>query len=186
MKKQKKDQKGKQNNNVKEPNFDNKDKCDCKKLKAEIDDLTNSLKRALADYQNLKRRVEEERKNVTFAANLMLLSSVLEVSDDFNLVINKYTKTESDEAEWLSGIKLVKNKFDSLLNAQNVEEIQVKEGDKFDPDFHEAIGTITVQEKHQDGTIIGIARKGYLLGDKVLRPARVMVGKLDKDEKLSE
>ena len=154
--------------------------CDCEKLEKQVGDLTNQLKRALADYQNLKKRVEGEKKILTLTANLALIDSVLDIVGDMDLAIEKYTKTEADEAEWLSGIKLIYNKVTLLLENQSVVAIEVKEGDEFDPEYHEAIGTVTVKEKGKENRIVGITRKGYMVGDNVLRPVRVIVGKFEK------
>ncbi len=152
----------------------------CKRLEQEVSDLNDKLKRVLADYQNLKRRTAEEKSELSFYSNLAVLGSLLDVSDDFDLAIEKYTKTEADEADWLTGIKMVRNKMSNLLENQQVTEVVCQIDDEFNPDFHEALSTMKVDDEKMDGIIMGIIRKGYMLGDRVLRPARVVVGKFEK------
>ena len=154
-----------------------KDVCEnCEKLEEQVSELNEKLKRVLADYQNLKRRTAEEKSELSFISNLSILGTLLDVSDDFDLAIEKYTKTEADEAEWLTGIRMVRSKMGGLLENQKVTEIVCQLDDEFDPNFHEALSTMPVEEKEMDGIIMGIIRKGYMLGDRILRPARVVVG----------
>ena len=149
----------------------------CKELEVQLEQVTNQLKRALADYQNLKKRVDDEKRELAAVANYVTLSSVLEINYDFDLAIDRYTETETDEAEWLAGINMVRGKMISFLDSQSVTAIEVKEGDDFNAEYHEAIGTVVVKEKELEDKIVGIARAGYMLGEKILRPVRVVVGK---------
>jgi len=155
----------------------------CKELEKEVEILNQKLKRVLADYQNLKRRTAEEKTELSFYSNLAMLGNMLEVSDDFDLAIEKYTKTEADEADWLTGIKMVRDKMGKVLEDQQVTEIVCQIDDEFNPEYHEAVSSIKVEEKDMDGIIIGIVRKGYLLGDRVLRPTRVVVGSYEDSNK---
>lgn len=161
----------------KEKQTNNKDTAN---LEQQVEDLTNQLKRALADYNNLKTRVEREKQEFTLMANMVLLSSVLDVMDDFDLAIDKYTKTEADEVDWLKGITMIRGKMSTVLGNQNVTEIETLENGEFDPELHEAVGTVMVTEKDNDGKIVGIVRKGYKVEDRVIRPTRVVVGKLQE------
>lgn len=151
----------------------------CKRLEKENAELNDKLKRVLADYQNLKRRTAEEKSELSFYSNLSILGNLLDVSDDFDLAIEKYTKTEADEADWLTGIQMVRGKMGNLLENQQVTEIVCQLDDEFDPHFHEALSTLKVEDEKMDGIIMGIIRKGYMLGDRVLRPTRVVVGKYE-------
>lgn len=151
----------------------------CAKLEQKVGELTGQLQRALADYQNLQKRTAKEREDIRFITNLGIIGKLIEVSDDFDSAISKYTKTEADEAEWLTGIKLVKDKMVNILKDQEVAEIVCQSGDVFDPHFHEALSTMKVTDKEMDGKIAGIISKGYMLGDKVLKATKVMVGKYE-------
>lgn len=151
----------------------------CVRLEQKVGELTGQLQRALADYQNLLKRTAKEREDIKFITNIGTLSKLIEVVEDFDSAIGKYTKTEADEAEWLTGIKLVKDKMNRILEDQAVNEIVCQNDDVFDPHFHEALSTMKVADKEMDGKIVGIISKGYMLGDNILRPTKVMVGKYE-------
>jgi len=127
-------------------------------------DLQNQLKRALADYSNLQRRFEEEKKSVTKFANIVLINKFLDVLDDLEAA-QKTIKSE--------GLDLVIKKFKEVLASENVEEI-VAEGETFDPNLHEGVGFI---EGKENGKVGEVLQKGYKIEGKVIRPARVRVTK---------
>ncbi len=135
-----------------------------KKSKEEkkVESLEHQLKRALADYANLQRRLEEEKKSVTRFANTILLVKFLDILDHLEAA----QKTINSE-----GLDLVIRKFKDLLASEKVEEIST-EGGKFDPNLHEGIGMI---EGERDGEIGEVVQKGYQIENKVIRPARVRV-----------
>jgi len=139
-----------------------------KPARAEIDqrhkDLEDQLKRALADYQNLERRVEGERKLLTTLSSAILIEKFLPVLDN----LESAQKHLNDE-----GLEIVIKQFKDVLTSEGVEEIQA-DGQGFDPKVHEAIET---SEGQEDGRIVKVIRKGYKLNDKVLRPAQVAVEK---------
>jgi molecular chaperone GrpE len=130
---------------------------------SKIEQLENNLKRALADYANLQRRVEEEKKLVTRFSNAVLLSKFLEVLDGLEEVKKEYPS---------EGLELVIKKFKDILKSEGLEEIET-EGE-FNPEVHEGLG-LTKGEK--DGFVGEVLQKGYKLEGKVLRPARVKVTK---------
>ena len=129
-----------------------------------IQTLENQLKRALADYANLQRRLEEEKKTVTKFANTVLLVRFLDILDNLEVA----QKTINSE-----GLELVIRKFKDLLASENVKEIST-DGARFDPNLHEGVGMI---DGEKDGEIGEVVQKGYQIEDKVIRPARVRVTK---------
>jgi molecular chaperone GrpE len=131
-------------------------------------ELENQLKRALADYANLQKRVEEEKKTVIKFANAVLLAKFLEVLDNLEA---------AQKAHPNEGLDLVLRKFKDILEAENVKEVPTD--GSFNPELHEGIVTV---EGEKDGEIAEVLQKGYLLGDKVLRPARVKVTKMVKEQ----
>jgi len=135
-----------------------------KKSKADkkVQDLEHQLKRALADYANLQRRFEDEKKSVTKFANTLLLVKFLDILDNLEAA----QKTIQSE-----GLDLVIRKFKDLLTGENVTEIATT-GANFDPNLHEGIGMI---EGERDGEIGEVVQKGYQIEGKVIRPARVRV-----------
>ena len=125
-------------------------------------ELENQLKRALADYQNLERRVEEERRLLTQLSSAIVVEKFLPVLDNL----------ESAQAHLNDqGLELVIKQFKDVLTSEGVEEIPAV-GLTFDPKLHEATEVI---EGENDNLIVNVARKGYKINDKVIRPAQVVV-----------
>ncbi len=131
-----------------------------------IEELTHKWKRAVADYQNLERRITEQQQDFVKFANAALVSQLLAVGDD----LERANEHLNDE-----GLRLTVNRFKEVLKAEGVEEIEA-EGKPFDPTLMEC----TDMTQGQDNTVVSVALKGYKLNDKVLRPAKVIVGKGDK------
>jgi molecular chaperone GrpE len=127
--------------------------------------------RAQADFINYKRRNEQERQEFNSFANANLIRAILPALDDLELALD-HVPDEYAETDWVKGVKLVERKFKTVLEGQGVKPILAL-GMAFDPNYHEALR----QEEGEEGIIIGELQKGYTLNDKLLRPARVVVGK---------
>jgi molecular chaperone GrpE len=137
-------------------------------------EMTNaSLKKALADYQNYKRRVEEEKKDISLITNSILLRLLLDVLDDFELLV-KNVPSELKDDQWKEGLTLIFDKLKDVVFSQHVELLEVKVGDLYNPATQEVIGTITGENAN---SISQVVRNGYKIGDKIIRPARVIVVK---------
>lgn len=141
--------------------------------KEEVARLEDQLKRALADYRNLERRVEEERKLLGQLSSAILVEKFLPILD--NLEIAQQHLNDQ-------GLDLVVKQFKDVLNSEGVEEIQA-EGAQFDPKLHEAV---EVTDGQNDDTIVKVVRKGYKINSQVLRPAQVVVGKQVNEEALEK
>lgn len=133
-----------------------------KNLKAEVDSLTDQLKRALADYANLHKRVEVERESLILNANRRLLIDLLPIMD----LLNKATENSNDP-----GLDFVKKEFEKLLTKYQVGKIDPV-GENFDPNLHEAV---TTEKGGETGLIAEVLQPGYEMGGQVLRPAMVKV-----------
>jgi molecular chaperone GrpE len=129
----------------------------------ELLNLENQLKRALADYQNLEKRIAEEKGSWIKTANKNLLLQLLPGLDSL-LLAEKHTQDE--------GVKLSIKHFLDILENEGVKKIETV-GKDFDPNLMEAAGTVQGEENK----VIEEVRTGYLLYDSVLRPAQVIVGK---------
>ncbi len=127
--------------------------------------------RAQADYINFKRRTEQEQIENTRRANAALLMNLLPVLDDFERALQKVESRMRDKP-WVQGIDLIYRKFLSKLEGEGVRRIE-SVGKDFDPRFHEAV----LYEEGDAGKVIEELEPGYLLGDRLLRPAKVKVGK---------
>jgi molecular chaperone GrpE len=127
--------------------------------------------RAAADYQNFKRRVEEERGETARLANAALIINMLPLLDDLDRAL-KNIDAHLAGLTWVDGIRLIHRKFQALLEMAGVEEIAA-DGQTFDPSVHEAIS----EAPGEPSKVVSVVQKGYRLGDRVIRPAMVIVGK---------
>lgn len=130
-----------------------------------------SWQRAAADFQNYKRRNEQERVELGRLANAALMINILPLIDDFDRAMQNVDSSIAG-LTWMDGIRLIHRKFQMLLDAAGVTEIEA-DGQTFDPNVHEAV---TFGEG-EDGKVVSVVQKGYKLGDRVIRPAMVVVGK---------
>ena len=126
-----------------------------------------------AEFDNYRKRVERERREHADQAIVDLLESLLLIVDDFDRAL---TVEAGPEAEaYRKGVELIHAKFHDLLKRRGVTPIDALGAD-FDPNFHQAVMHESSPE-HRDGEVIGELRKGYMLGDRLLRPAMVKVAK---------
>ncbi len=131
--------------------------------------------RAQASFVNYRKRAEAEKNEWQTYANAGLLTRLLPVLDDFN---RAFTNIPADNTcqNWLGGIQLVMQKLQRLLEIEGVKPIEIQSGQPFDPYFHEAVQYLEVPDA-ADGAIIAEMQRGYLLAERVLRPAMVIVAK---------
>lgn len=137
----------------------------------QIADLTETAKRALADLQNYRRRVEEERATFVQFANVALILELLPILDNFQRAFLQVPE-EISKTEWFKGALQIEQQLVAVVRKQGVSEMPSQIGKKLDPKVHEAIAT----GPGEKDVIIEEFEKGYLLGDKVIRPAKVKVG----------
>jgi molecular chaperone GrpE len=142
-------------------------------VKVEHEDLRNQLKRAIADYQNLERRVNEGRSELTQWANKELLTKLLTVLDHLEQALTGMSEEER-KSGWAKGVEMSVKQFQDLLRLEGLEEIRAD--GQFDPTLHEAVDL----RDGDDNMILEVVRKGYNLNGKVLRPAAVVVGRKEK------
>jgi molecular chaperone GrpE len=103
-----------------------------------------------------------------------VMVALLPILDDFDRAYLEISKTK--EKELLKGVELINNKLKDTLKAKGLEEIEVKKGDVFNADNHEAVTQIPAPSKDLKGKIIDVIEKGYTLGDKVIRFPKVIIG----------
>ena len=125
--------------------------------------------RALADFQNYKRRVDAEKAETYQVAVGNIIKRYLPILDDLERAL---AACPADLA-WADGIELIHRKLQDILAAEGLQRIQA-EGQPFDPNFHEAI-TQEPAEGVESGHVIAVVRNGYMLGERVIRPAQVRV-----------
>jgi len=133
--------------------------------------------RTAADFQNYKRRTEQERQEVALFANAALIINILPVLDDLERALGNVDARLAG-LTWVDGVRLIHRKLQAILEASGVKDIQTG-GQDFDPRYHEA----TMFGDGEEGKVVSEVQRGYMLGDRVLRPAMVIVGRgAKKDE----
>jgi molecular chaperone GrpE len=151
-------------------------------LKSQIEELNISVKeekdkflRLFAEFENYKKRTSKERLELYKTASQELMTALLPVIDDMDRASLEFSK--SKEKGLVEGFSLIKNKTSEILKSQGLIIIEVKKGDEFDAEIHEAITQIPAQEKKMKGKVIDIIEFGYKLGEKIIRYPKVVVGK---------
>ena len=129
--------------------------------------------RLQAEFDNYRKRTLREKMDLVASGGADVIKSMLSVLDDMYRAVAASEKSE-DITALREGEKLVLQKFEEALRQKNVTEIEVQDKD-FDPDFHEAVARFAAGEDKK-GKIIDVVQRGYMLGDKVLRYAKVVVG----------
>lgn len=132
--------------------------------------------RAQADFINYKRRVEQEREEISKFANAMLIFSLLPILDDLERAFASVPPRLA-KLSWLDGVRLIERKLRANLEAQGLSEIKAL-GEPFDPNLHEA----AMHSKGKEGMVIEELQKGYRLHDRVIRPTMVVVGNGEEKE----
>jgi molecular chaperone GrpE len=147
--------------------------------KAKVAEYLDQWRRAMADFANYRKRQERDQAQATLWANAGLLQSLLPVLDDLERALSELPTAEgagAQEAAWAEGVRLVERKMRTTLEKSGLQEITSEKGLTFDPNLHEAVSNEESAEL-PEGTILQTARRGYRLGERVLRPAMVKVAK---------
>jgi molecular chaperone GrpE len=149
------------------------------KAQAQAAEYLDGWQRARAEFANYKKRVEAEREELRRAGNEALLLKLLPVVDDFERAFQTLPEELAD-TPWVNGITMILRKLQVILESEGVVPIEAV-GQPFDPQRHEAV----IEEEtgdHPDGYVIAEVRRGYRLGERVLRPAMVKVASNTKKE----
>ena len=141
---------------------------------AKANEYLDGWQRSRAEFANYKKRVDRDQAQVYQNATGSVIRRFLDIMDDLELAL-KNRPQENDEAAWADGVELVYRKFSAILEAEGVTPMQA-EGQFFDPNLHEAV-THEENPDYESGQIIEVLKQGYLIGDRVLRPAMVRVAK---------
>jgi molecular chaperone GrpE len=143
-------------------------------IEDKYNELNDRFLRLYAEFENYRRRSNKERLDLIATANAGLLKDLLPIMDDFDRAItNNVTATEIESVK--EGFNLIFNKFKSTIESKGVKQMEAK-GQPFDSELHEAIANVPVTDEDQKGKVIDDVEKGYILGEKVIRFAKVVVG----------
>lgn len=144
------------------------------KAKAQAAENFEGWQRERADFLNYKKRIERDQAQSMQSITGNVIKRYLVVLDDLDRALKNRPKN-GDDAAWAEGIELIYRKLQSILEGEGVQPIPA-ENAQFDPNLHEAI-THEDSPDHDSGQVIEVLQQGYLLGDRVLRPARVRVAR---------
>ena len=139
------------------------------KQKEELEDKEDRIKRLMAEFENFKKRSDKERTGLYNSVMGDVITSLLPVLDN----LEKAVKTETKDEQYKNGIEMVVNQFKDVLKNNGVKEIEAV-GKKFDPSLHEAVSLVQ-DENLGEKEIKEEFRKGYMIGDRVLRHSLVVV-----------
>jgi len=153
---------------------DGGDKSEVELLKEDLSKEKDKFLRLFAEFENFKKRTSKERIELFKTAGQDIMVSLLPVLDDFDRAAKELAKSE--DTEMFKGVELIKNKFKDTLKNKGLEEIEVGEGDAFDAEIHDAVTQIPAPSKKLKGKIIDVVEKGFMLGDKIIRHPKVVVG----------
>ncbi len=134
-----------------------------KKLEVGLGEMEENWKRALADYKNLEKRFTQEKMVLVDFANSVLIENMLPILDNF-VMLENHTQDV--------GIKMSIKEFVNVLETSGLKEIEVNQGDEFDPNFMDAVDSV----QGQKNKVVKVVRAGYSFRDKLIRPVSVKVG----------
>jgi molecular chaperone GrpE len=138
-------------------------------LEAERDEYLNDLKRVAAVFENYRKRVSRDQASLVARAHERLVKELLPVLDDLERALA--AAEEHEEAKLEEGVRLVQRELKAALDREGLAEIETD--GVFDPHVHEAL--LSQPSEAEEGSVLEVLQKGYKLGDRVLRPARVVV-----------
>lgn len=145
------------------------------KLKAELEEAKDKYLRKVAEFENFKRRNAKERMELIQTAGKEVITDLLDVLDDCDRA-QKQMENSSDPKEIREGVLLVFNKLRNILQARGLKHMKAI-NEEFNPDLHEAVAEITAATEEQKEKVLDEISKGYYLNDKIIRHAKVVVGK---------
>lgn len=142
-------------------------------LKAEAAESKDKYLRLFAEFDNYRRRTAREKLELSQTAGAEILRDLLPVVDDFDRAIEALEKTDNSVA--LEGVRLIHGKLMRILDQKGLKQMDAK-GSRFDTDLHDALAQVPAATDDLKGMVIDVLEKGYLMNDKVIRHAKVVVG----------
>jgi len=143
-------------------------------LTADLASEKDKFLRLFAEFENYKRRTSKERVELFKTASSSVMQAMLPVLDDLDRAWIEIEKSEDENL--IKGIELISTKFKATLKEKGLEILDVRKGDAFNADFHEAITQIPAPTDDLKGKIIDVIENGYKLGEKIIRFPKVVIG----------
>lgn len=155
---------------VKEPKLSKEES-----LQIDLAEAKDKYIRLYSEFENFRRRTSKEKLEMASTANASLMEALLPVLDDFERALkNMDEKAEANSMR--EGVELIQTKMNNILTQKGLKLMEVTAGDEFDADKHEAITQIPAPEEALKGKIVDVVEKGYTLGERVIRFAKVVTG----------
>ena len=139
-------------------------------LQKKYDELYDKYLRVSAEYENFRKRTAKEKVNIYFEATVDVMNTILPVMDNIERAV-QFAETDNNKVS--EGLKMVHSQFINSFEKLGIEEIQAQ-WEKFNPEYHNAVFH-EQDETQPDNTVIDVLQKGYIKGEKVIRPAMVKV-----------
>lgn len=147
---------------------------DLKQARKEKEEYLVGWQKERADFANYKKQEEDRKAMFSESMRERILSRFLTVMDSFNMAFSNREAWEKVDASWRTGIEYIYSQMNTVFEEYGVKEIG-KLGEVFDPNLHESLEMVETNKKEENHTIAQVIQKGYKIGDRVLRPARVNV-----------
>ncbi|WP_246020955.1 nucleotide exchange factor GrpE [Paenibacillus lentus] len=141
-------------------------------LRAELEEQQQRLLRAQADFDNFRRRTQKEKEELGKYASAKLITELLPVIDNFERALAS-GEQGTDVTSYAKGVEMIFRQLEGVLGSEGLKAMETV-GEPFNPEFHQAIMQVESDE-HEEGIVVEEVQKGYMLKDKVLRPAMVKV-----------
>lgn len=141
-------------------------------LAAERDEYLDHLRRLQAEFDNYRKRVQRDSEELRLRAAEAVVESLLPVIDNMARALDAAARHE--EGQLIAGLELVAGQLRGTLEGHGLDEVEVDAGTPFDPNVHEAVLT-QPSDEYDEGTVLQVLERGYLLHGRLLRPARVIV-----------
>lgn len=145
------------------------------KLQGELKQEKDKFLRLFAEFENYKRRTSKERIELFSTASEGVMKTLLPILDDFERALS-HIEDDKEAEELRKGVLLIYQKLVSTLEKEGLKPILVEKGETFDADKHEAITQIPAPSDDLKGKIIDVVEKGYVLGEKIIRFPKVVIG----------
>ncbi|MCE9549250.1 nucleotide exchange factor GrpE [Candidatus Nomurabacteria bacterium] len=147
---------------------------DLKQAKKEKEEYLTGWQKERADFANYKKQEEDRKAIFSEAMRERILTRFLSVMDSFNMAFANKENWEKVDENWRKGVEYIYSQMNGVFEEYGVKEVG-KEGEDFDPSIHESIDMVTTDKKENNHKVATVIQKGYKLGERVLRPARVNV-----------
>jgi molecular chaperone GrpE len=145
-------------------------------LNKKVEELNDKYLRLYSEFDNYRKRTLKEKSEMSKTASEEVILSMLPVLDDFERAINAFGNTEDkSQSSFSDGVVLIYNKFKNILHQKGLKAIK-SIGEPFDVDYHDALTTVPAPAEDLKGKVVDEIEKGYVLSDKVIRHAKVVVG----------